>query len=111
MRKLPLLLVVTIGLIMAMGAGLRQNVTLAWDWPIPESPDAFIIYHSTNVTVTLTNWQKLVTVSGTNREVTVPAVPGVHFYYATSSNYWGESVPSNTASTPDSPRSGVLRIQ
>lgn len=84
-----------------------EPVTLQWDYPSNEIAGiTFRIYHSTDATAPLSQWQLLATVPETNR-VSIEVIPGAHFFVGTASNFWGESVFSNTAYTPDVPRAGV----
>lgn len=82
------------------------RVTLAWDYPTNElSTDLwFNIYETTNLAAPLTNWNCLTNVLGTNLTASVIVQPGAHFFVATASNFWGESLTSNVASTPILPK-------
>jgi len=85
------------------------RVNLVWDYPTNElSPDlVFRLFHSTNITVPMTNWVVLTNVPGTSTSVSVVITPGIHFFVMTASNFWGESDFSNVASTPALPRSAT----
>lgn len=91
----------------------NEPVTLAWDYPAAEvTPDLkFNLYHSDDPALPLQKWVLLTSVSGTNLTVTVRIEPGRHFFYLTAQNWWGESNPSNVASTPAPPRCGTLVIR
>lgn len=91
----------TVGLIMILAIAARadipttpQPITLAWNYS-GGKVDAFKIYSSTN----MANWSLLTTT--TNQSVSILATPAACFYFVTASNFWGESGPSNIASTPD----------
>jgi hypothetical protein len=71
----------------------------------------FKLYHSTDPAVPLAQWTPLTNIAGTNLSVTLNIEPGVHCFFLTASNWWGESDPSNVASTPAPPRSGNLTIR
>ena len=90
-----------------------DTVTLAWDYPSAELNTnlTFKLYHSTNPTLPLAQWMPFTNIAGTNLSVALSINVGVHFFFLTASNWWGESDPSNVASTPAPPRSGVLVIR
>lgn len=95
------------------GAPASDTVTLAWDYPSAELTTnlTFKLYHSTNPALPLTQWTPFTNIAGTNLSVALFLDVGVHFFFLTASNWWGESDPSNVASTPAPPRSGVLAIR
>jgi len=105
----PLLL---LALPLNAGIGTNETVTLTWDYPAADlSPDlTFRIRHSTEADLPFAKWSVLTNVAGTNLSVTLNLEPGQHYFYLTATNWWGESDPSNIASTPPRPRSGALRI-
>ena len=85
-----------------------------WKYPTNrlDSIDAFCIYTTTNLAVPISSWPKTVTLTnwtpiviGTNALLTVDfsMFPEQRFFYVTSSNFWNESNPSNTARTPHPP--------
>lgn len=86
-----------------------KPVILEWDYPtVDESPDlVFKLYHSPIASAPLANWVCLTNIPGTNRQVRVNVEAGKNFFYLTASNWWGESTPSNVASTPALPRSDM----
>lgn len=76
-------------------ASIRKTVVLKWDYPIDEIPHvSFNIYFNTNLTNA--TWTLLTNVFGVT-SVAVPVVPGNCFFFATASNEFGESIPSNVA--------------
>ena len=83
---------------------------LRLEWDPSANADAYNVYQSTNVAGP---WQCVGTTSGTNYILTVE--PAAYFFFVTASNFWGESGPSNLASTPakcDSVKgTRVLRVQ
>lgn len=109
-------LVIVIFFVSLAWAGFNTKVKLEWDYPPTELPGiTFNIYHSTNLAVPLSNWTRITNVVGVTN-VILPLIPtGQHFYYATASNaIYGESDPSNIATTGPAPRSGAslnMRIQ
>jgi hypothetical protein len=114
MRKLAG--IITLAAVAAQAVTLHP-VTLAWTYP-DTPPDWFKLYHSTNLTLPLTNWAVIAQVPGTNSDGLVTSLqisiePGLHFFYLTASNsFWRiESDPSNTANTPGLPARGVLTIR
>lgn len=99
-------------LLLAAGSSVPTGptpITLAWNYPTNELSTnlTFRLYHSTNITVPLTNWTVITNIAGTNTSVSLPVLPGAHFFALTASNFWGESDFSNVASTPPAPRSDV----
>ena len=90
-----------------------DTVTLVWDYPSAELNTnlTFKLYHSINPTLPLAQWTPFTNIAGTNLSVALSIDVGVHFFFLTASNWWGESDPSNVASTPAPPRSGVLMIR
>ena len=93
-------------------AATNEVVTLAWDYPSAEVTNiaAFKVYQSEDVSRPLREWPLLTNVSGA-LQVSFLLEPGRHFFFVTASNFWGESDPSNVASTPALPRSGVVSIR
>ena len=100
-------------------------IKVAWNYPGAVVPDSFNIYWSTNLASPLASWTLLTNVPcpiiGTNVDAatgfpnytrqlstnaTILVQPGQAFFFCTSSNLWGESIPSNAAGTPPIP-SGV----
>jgi hypothetical protein len=92
-------------------ATTNQLVTLEWDYPPAElNQVTFTVYHSTDLSIPVKQWQPIGSLSGTNR-VAVSIVPGVNYFTVSASNFWAE-VFSNVASTPPLPRSDVnLRVK
>ena len=95
------------------GTTATNDITLAWDYPASELSTnlSFKLYHSVNPAQPLAQWTPITNIAGTNLSVSLPVEVGVHFFYLTASNWWGESDPSNVASTPPPPRSGILGIR
>lgn len=90
-------------------AAFNTKIKLEWDYPPNELPGiTFNIYYSTNLAVPLSNWTRITNVVGVTN-VILPLIPtGQHYYYATASNaVYGESDPSNVATTGPAPRSGA----
>lgn len=86
------------------------TLLLEFDYPKPDLGTNiwFQVYHSTNVSLPLTNWTALTNVVGTGTVVRVRAEPGVNFFSMTASNFWGRSDFSTVASTPPAPRSDAV---
>lgn len=82
------------------------DVTLQWDYEPSEmtTQTTFIIYHTTNATLNLTNWPMLTNFPAVTNRVKVNIVPGEHYFVLTASNFWNskgfESGFSNVAGTP-----------
>jgi hypothetical protein len=99
-------LALALALAAAGGPAVTQadNVSLSWVYTNPP-PDVFKVYQSTNLAPPLT-WQVILTVPGTNSlgQVTTNAsfsvVPSNYFWMITASNFWGESLPSNSPGVP-----------
>ena len=70
-----------------------QTVTVSWDYPAEQlgTDLTFKIYHTTDLSVPVTNWTVVANVMGTNLSTKLPLVPGAHFYTVTASNAAGES--------------------
>jgi hypothetical protein len=88
----------------AQSTNIVGCVTFAWGDNNPPATQAdpsyhYNFYHSTNVTVPLTNWVKIATAASgvTNLPVNIPA--GTHYFFVTAADWWSESPPSNIAST------------
>lgn len=79
-------------------------VTLVWDYVAPVSDDlVFVLRQSANLNTPIAQWNIVATIAGTNRAFTFGMLPGAQFFTLTASNFWGESIPSNVASTPTLP--------
>ena len=95
--------------LLALGPAFTPSgrINLSWSYPTNEFDTnlVFRVYSSTNATDFLTNWSVLTNVVGTNLSATVTIAPGARFFFMTASNFWGESNPSEVASTPALPRS------
>lgn len=102
--------------------GAIVPIVLAFDYPTNamDTNLVFFIHGTAQVNSSLTNWPVEATLYATNywtngwnlpvREtnftftVNVNAAPGAHFYYATASNFWGESSDfSNVLAIPPLP--------
>lgn len=111
MKKLFLFLPICL-LATALGSSLRKTVDFVIFYEeTGGAPDLFVLYHSTDLTVPLTNWPVYTTIPGTNRLFTITIEPGVHFFTMTASNFWGQSDFFPTVSLPGVPRNGVLQIK
>ena len=78
-------------------AAVRTTATLSWDYPASElSSVTFNVYFTTNLTPPVT-WTFQTNATGTNCLVNI--LPGNGFWYATASNEFCESIPSNTATS------------
>jgi hypothetical protein len=105
MRKLIVFVFMLTALVAsAQSTNVVGCVTFAWsdnNTPLVKSDPSYHynFYHSTNIAVPLTNWVKIATsMSGvTNLPVNIPA--GTHYFFVTAQDWWGESGPSNIAST------------
>jgi hypothetical protein len=82
------------------------HVTLSWNYDTNELSTNlwFNIYETTNITASLTNWNCITNVVGTNLSVMIDVQRGLNFFVATASNFWGEtSITSNMTFTPALP--------
>lgn len=71
-------------------------LTLTWDPnPAEDQVTSYQVYQATNVAGPYT-----LIGSTTNTSFTLPLPPGRYFFYVTASNFWTESSPSQTVSTP-----------
>jgi hypothetical protein len=96
-RILSILLLSTFAAIAA-----PKDALLEFDYPASELTTNVTFYlRSTNdISAPLATWPVVqVLNSGTNRFEPVPMTGGWRFFYATASNEWGESLPSNTLTT------------
>jgi len=93
------------------------QITLVWSYPTNVASDTtlgFVFLTTTNLATPLTNWVTLTNVPATNclstnldatgtnfiGSLPIQVAPGASFYVMESSNFWGLSQTSNTASTP-----------
>lgn len=88
-------------------ASETADVKLSWDHAALQSVDEFRVYELVGETWTLVH-----TVAGeppATEVVLTGVTPGVHTYRVTAANGWGESAPSESASTtpPAQPPSGL----
>lgn len=104
MRKWPILFL----MLMGVHSETMQPITFEWDYA-DDPPDAFYIHYSQDIGSPIANWPVLMGVPGTTTigtnswtttNAVLPLLPGAYFFYATASNFWGESEPSNQISTP-----------
>lgn len=110
MKKLTLIIPLVL-LASTLTAYLPQLLTFEWTYTADaESADYFILRTSDTVTTPLTNWTIVAIVPAlTNAawrtNLSMPIVPGTHFFYMTSSNsfYGIESGPSNITNSPPVP--------
>jgi hypothetical protein len=73
------------------------TVTLSWtNAPADQEVTAYYVRQATNITGP---WTVVVATTNTQRTITLPS-QGRWFWFVTASNFWGESIPSNTNSTP-----------
>lgn len=74
------------------------DVTLEWNGsPSVEEVKGYAIWHATNIAGP---WERITNSIGTETNATVNVPVGVHFFFVTATNFWGESEPSNIAWTP-----------
>lgn len=95
-----------------LAIGQVGDVTLSWQAGAPLSTNSsFVLRGSPTLTGNPTNWPVLAHVSGLTTQTVVRITPGAHFFVAQSSNLWGLSPLSNTASVPPLPTPPSLLIQ
>lgn len=76
---------------------LAVDVTLIWNANDPlDQVEGYRLYQSTNIAGPF----NYIGSANTTNFVVTGLSPGVYFWYVTATNYWGESLPSNKASTP-----------
>lgn len=110
MKRLLLLLP-----LFALAASEPVFINLTWEFPAPdyaEYPDAdsFILYTSQNPKLPLDQWMQVATIPGTDRQFRIAVLKQRQFYYLVASNFWGISVPSNIAYTPNNGNPDKLKI-
>lgn len=71
----------------------KKTVTIGWSYPVNfETPDlVFKIYHSTNLSIAMTQWDLMTNIPGNLRSAVLPADQPQEFFVMTASNYLGES--------------------
>jgi hypothetical protein len=108
LRTIAALALLAIG-IAAAPSPSPTPITLVWDYPAEEVTEdlTFNLYTSIDAQLPPEQWTLIKTVPGTARQVTIEVTPGRAFYYVTARNFWSESAPSNTASTPPVPRNDI----
>jgi hypothetical protein len=69
------------------------KVTLAWDYPADQLGTnlSFNIYHTTNITLPMADWEIVTNVVGTSLSASLLLQSGAHFFAVTASNLVGES--------------------
>lgn len=85
----------------AQNTNIVGCITLAWNDPNSLGMvENYYLYHSTNALLPLTNWTRIVSITGGTTNVPVFVTSGYHGFYVTCSNGWfGETGPSNVYST------------
>lgn len=84
--------------------GTNALVPISTNWPVE------MVIPATNY---WTNGWAL-PVTGTNYTITFtnPTLPGIHFWFVTAGDFWGESIPSNVLEIPPLPaNTGNLKAQ
>lgn len=110
-------------------ASFRSTVKLEWYMKAGQMvPDAYILHATNSLTVPLDSWPVYTTfleplagnsnliyfTNNVTNQVTVPVDQvgtGVLFFYVTSSNVLGESLPSNLTWVPPQPQLPTLKIK
>jgi hypothetical protein len=83
--------------ICAAAIGLVRAVTVTWDPnPVDEEVTSYHVYQATNVAGPFNHVAVV-----TNTTWSAPLPPGKYFWYITASNFWTESLPSQTVGTPN----------
>jgi hypothetical protein len=77
-------------------------VTLEWDPLAPKSEAEYTVYELSVATLPIEQWivGAILHARTVQSRVTINVEPGLHIFFVTARNYWGESAPSNTATTP-----------
>jgi len=106
-------------ILLSFGSSPLQNITFEWQYTDTNIVDAFYIHYSPDLNTPLTNWPVLAVAPATqssytnyvvNTNFTVPILPGAYFFYVTASNFWGESMPSNSTNVPGPTLMPVMKI-
>jgi hypothetical protein len=112
MKKSLIASLLVLAVAIAAWAGVDTNpqpFTLSWGTPAGFDSNGVVrVYHSTDITVPMTNWIVLISVPGNASNTPITIIPGAHFYSGTYSNMWGEGGFSAVVSTPPLPRSDVI---
>ena len=109
MKKLILLIAATFAAATAFSQTSTGAVWLVWDAPT-NAPDVYKLYHSTSLSVPLTNWEHIATAPGNVTTAQAFVQPGQHFFFLTASNAWGETLPSNVAGTAPLAEKPTVRL-
>jgi hypothetical protein len=93
-------------LLTALAASLSAaTVPLEWEpRPDDEAITEYRIYHLIGTNATL-----VATAPGSTNRVSFDMEPGKYVFVARSANFWGESINSNSASTPAKPQPPVIK--
>ncbi len=78
------------------------EITLAWD-QYPDTNCTIVLYHSTTLSVPMTNWVSVTNVPATQSTLKVTVQPGENYFFITARNQYWESDPSNVAKTDPRP--------
>jgi len=109
MKKLFLTTTLALGMFICLGGNplpdptQPTSITLSWNYSQPDTNTFIKLYRSTDISIPLTNWNVITMVSSTTNQVIIQILPGKAFYYATATNFWGESDPSSIDLTPAMP--------
>lgn len=87
-------------------------VVLEWNYPTNELSTnlTFVMYKGTNVTQSMSTWEPITNIIGTNLSVELSLLPGEYYFAMKAKNMWGESIFSNSISTPPAPRSVSVKV-
>ena len=95
-----------LALLMFAAAAMAQsapngNITLSWtDQNPPGAVQSFQIYSTTNAALPIASWPLLKSVPGNVTSTNLTVAPGVNFFAAKASNFWGQTDFSVAVSTP-----------
>jgi len=92
-------LTVAASLVAVIAAFAAGPVTISWTYT-NTPPEAFKLYTSTNITVPLTNWTLVGSVSGNVHAINLTNIANQQaWFFVTATNYFGERFPTNVVGT------------
>lgn len=98
-------------LLLATAAIRAAQVEFHWTHNNASAANTFYLLHSKDITKPVTNWNVIAVIPGLATNHCMDIEPGLHFFTLTASNFWGTSLPSNVASTPEVIKPFELQIR
>ena len=94
MRRTIVAAVVVFAIVVLIVADQPEKLHFAWTQSPTPGILAYNLYHSTNVALPFTQWERIAIFAGDATDGFCDKPPGpVHFYFLTASNCVGESAP------------------